>query len=179
MERTGKASQRLETLKRAALEKRREEMRRWQAVVDDLEQGNYERLHARIAGKRGRFPRHAGGAGPRMRGFGGGGAQERRANAHRSPGGAHLAPQGQAAPPEVAKSRGGQIPEVAKSRGGQIPRWPNPEVAKSEVAKSRGGQIPRWPNPEGGQIPRWPNPEVANARGGQCPWGPMPVGAKS
>ena len=49
MESTGKASQRLETLKRAALEKRREEMRRWQAVVDDLEQGNYERLHARIA----------------------------------------------------------------------------------------------------------------------------------
>ena len=49
MERIGKASQRLETLKRAALEKRREEMRRWQAVVDDLEQGNYERLHARIA----------------------------------------------------------------------------------------------------------------------------------
>lgn len=49
MERTGKASQRLETLQRAALEKRREEMRRWQAAVDDLEQGNYERLHARIA----------------------------------------------------------------------------------------------------------------------------------
>ena len=24
-------------------------MRRWQAAVDDLEQGNYERLHARIA----------------------------------------------------------------------------------------------------------------------------------
>ena len=45
----GKASQRLETLQRAALEKRREEMRRWQAAVDDLEQGNYERLHARIA----------------------------------------------------------------------------------------------------------------------------------
>ena len=49
MERTGKASQRLETLQRAALEKRREEMRRWQAAVNDLEQGNYERLHARIA----------------------------------------------------------------------------------------------------------------------------------
>ena len=49
MERTGKASQRLETLQRVALEKRREEMRRWQAAVDDLEQGNYERLHARIA----------------------------------------------------------------------------------------------------------------------------------
>ena len=49
MERIGKASQRLETLKRAALEKRREEMRRWQAAVDDLEQGNYERLHAHIA----------------------------------------------------------------------------------------------------------------------------------
>ena len=49
MERTGKASQRLETLQRAALEKRREEMRRWQTAVDDLEQGNYERLHARIA----------------------------------------------------------------------------------------------------------------------------------
>ena len=49
MERTGKASQRLETLQRAALEKRREKMRRWQTAVDDLEQGNYERLHARIA----------------------------------------------------------------------------------------------------------------------------------
>ena len=49
MERTGKASQRLETLQRVALAKRREEMRRWQTVVDDLEQGNYERLHAHIA----------------------------------------------------------------------------------------------------------------------------------
>ena len=49
MERTGKASQRLETLQRVALAKRREKMRRWQTAVDDLEQGNYERLHARIA----------------------------------------------------------------------------------------------------------------------------------
>ena len=49
MERTGKASRRLKTLQRIALEKRREEMRRWQAAVDDLEPGNYERLHARIA----------------------------------------------------------------------------------------------------------------------------------